>query len=133
MTRAHARSRLWRPPVKTVGRPGIDDLGVAVIESHLHIGVHGDQPGVHLRVEIARLAARFAAFQRASFGFPFRQSAIEHKDRVGAEQAERPPHPGRGKQPGAVIHHDRVAVADAEVAHLTGELVRSWQHVRQLG
>ena len=53
------------------------------------------------------------------------------KTLLGAERAERPPHPRRAIEAEAVIEHDRHAVADAERADLVGELLGRRQHVGQ--
>ena len=109
--------RLRRLAGEPLGRAGIDDLRAFVGDRHAHVGEHGDGADIHLGIEISAAPAWLSpAFQRTVFGLPFRQSAVEDVDILGAENAERPPHPRRRVETEAVVDHDGVAVADAERA-----------------
>jgi hypothetical protein len=64
-----------------------------------------------------------AFFQRAVFGLPFGQAAIQHRNLVMAHGAQHPPDAGGGKQSGPVIDHHHVAIADSQRAEVAGEIL----------
>ena len=76
---------------------------------------------------------RVAWFDRAAFAQPLRQAAVENRDLLGAESAQRPPHPRGGEQAGGIVDDEAHAVAQAQRRHLVGELHLVGQHVRQAG
>ena len=86
---------------------------------------------VALNLRTGRLTS--PASTRPAFGFPRRKTAVEDERILGAEDAEGPPHARRRIEAGRVIDHDSVGLGDAERAHRRAELVRSGQHVRQIG
>ncbi len=64
---------------------------------------------------------RRAILQRAAFGFPFRQSAIEHGDVVVAEDLEHPPGARGGEEASRVIGDHALAIADPHPAQCEEE------------
>ena len=66
-----------------------------------------------------------------ALGHPFRQAAVEHRHVLVAHGAEHPPHAAGAGHRRGVVDHDLVAVAQPELAHARGELLRRGQHVRQ--
>jgi hypothetical protein len=105
-------------------------LGRAARQGCAHAGEGRDEVIVFARVEGARRALNGASFELSSFGFPFRQTAVEDEHVLGPEEAKRPPHPWRGKQAGTVVDDDGVRVGDAEGADVAGKLAGVRQHMR---
>src|SRR5262249_17911374 len=81
--------------------------------------------------ERTRLPSYWAALKRPPFRCPLREAAIENEHVLRTEEPERPPHPWRGKQPGAVVNNDRVALRDADLSDRLGKLLGRWEHMRQ--
>ena len=69
-------------------------------------------------------------FHRPSFGAPFREAAVEHRDLALAHQPEGPPDARGGEHAGTVVDDDLVAVADAHGAHPADEFLGRRGHVR---
>ena len=83
----------------------------------------------HVAVRGAALNARGArvlgaARRRPALGGPFREPAIEHRDRVVAEPAQQPPQPARVHAVVLVVRDDLHAARDAESAERLCKRVR---------
>ena len=89
------------------------------------------KPRIEGRLERRRLRRHLAALDRAAFGEPFLQAAIEHAHVGVAERQEHPPRPRRGDPAAGIIDHDGIVVADAERADVAAELLGVGKHVRQ--
>ncbi len=132
MAGPQAGPRFWRFAAKTVGRPGVDDLCAACGDDLADPLERCHGVGVLMRSESVRRPGDRAGFERPALGLPFRQPALENEHVLGAEQAEREPHPRRSEHAVAVIGNDGVVVADAELACGRGERRRRRQHMRQV-
>ena len=73
----------------------------------------------------------FAGFERATFGFPFGDAAIEDCHSMCAEKREHPPGAGGRLERAVIIHHDTTAVPKPKRLHAAGEFFGRRQSVGQ--
>src|SRR3546814_3362350 len=88
-------------------------LGAAAdVREHLFPGPHRLCVAPYGEVAVAQRL--LAHFERAAFGLPLGEPAIEQRDIVRAEQLQEPPAARRALQRAVVVKHDAAAVAEPE-------------------
>ena len=126
---AQAGPRLGLGPREAAGRARVDDLGGPRVEVPPHGAEVGHQLGMEARREPTRRRPRLSRLDGPSLLPPLREAAVQHGHAIVPEHAEGPPDARGGDQVLARVHHDPVAVPDAEGAHRLGEARLAGQHV----
>ena len=120
--------------IKTAFGARIQDQRAALRDDALHIANAFHEVSAEIRrVAVGRGRLRIAAFGRAPFGQPFRQTAIQHSRLFMPKQLHQPPATRRGLQPFLIIEDHARRITDAHFAHQPREAASGWGHMGQIG
>ena len=86
MARSHFGARFSFLAGETASPACINDFGFLAVQICQHIGFTANGFVVFPDGEMTVAQRRLAGFERAAFGFPFGNTAVEHRDVMRAEQ-----------------------------------------------
>ena len=118
---SHVRPRFGFFAGKSSCATGIHDIGFLAVQIGEHVCFVTHGLFVFPDGEVAVAQRRLAGFERASFGFPFCNAAIEDGDIMRAKQGQHPPSARCRFERAVVVDHDTAAVAQAQRLHAAGK------------